>query len=240
MRTVHQVSELTGVSIRTLHHYDAIGLLKPAKITEAGYRLYDDQAIRRLQQILIYRELQFSLRDIREMLDSPAFDPTLALEQQIALLEMQRSRLAELISFARDIQTKGAEAMTWEVFDKKEYEKQQEEARARWGQTPSWQEYTERKKNHPDAQQSADALMVLLGSFGQLRSEAADGQAVQKRVADLQQLITDSFYTCTKEILQSLGEMYAADERFRRNIDRAGGEGTADFVSKAIGIYCRT
>ena len=90
MWTVKQVSRITGVSVRTLHHYDAIGLLRPAKVTDAGYRLYDDAALRRLQNILLFRELQFPLREIKAILDSPNFDPAAALEQQIQLLEMQR------------------------------------------------------------------------------------------------------------------------------------------------------
>ena len=83
MKTVKQVSKQTGVSVRTLHHYDAIGLLKPTQVTGAGYRLYDDTALQRLQVILLFRELQFPLREIQEILDSPGFDPMGALDQQI-------------------------------------------------------------------------------------------------------------------------------------------------------------
>lgn len=86
MRTVNEVSKITGVSVRTLHHYDAIGLLKPTKVTEAGYRMYDDTAISRLQSILLFRELQFPLKEIKSILDSPNFDPAEALTQQIELL----------------------------------------------------------------------------------------------------------------------------------------------------------
>ena len=88
MKTVKQVSNLTGVSVRTLHHYDEIGLLKPTKVTEAGYRLYDDAALRRLHTILLLRQLQFSLKDIKEILDDPNFDPMVALQQQIELLKI--------------------------------------------------------------------------------------------------------------------------------------------------------
>ena len=88
MRTVKEVSRLTGVSVRTLHHYDAIGLLKPTEVTRAGYRLYDDTALSRLQSILLFRELQFPLKEIKAILDSPDFDPEEALTQQIKLLEM--------------------------------------------------------------------------------------------------------------------------------------------------------
>ena len=79
MRTVKEVSKLTGVSVRTLHHYDAIGLLKPTAVTQAGYRLYDDEALGRLQSILLFRELQFPLKEIQAILDSPGFDRSQAL-----------------------------------------------------------------------------------------------------------------------------------------------------------------
>ena len=103
MRTVNEVSKLTGVSVRTLHHYDAIGLLKPTKVTPAGYRLYDDTALGRLQNILLFREVQFSLKDIKAILDNPSFNPDEALTQQIELLELQYKRIGKLISFAREI-----------------------------------------------------------------------------------------------------------------------------------------
>ena len=88
MLTVNEVSRLTGVSVRSLHHYDAIGLLKPARVTEAGYRLYGDDELKRLQNILLFRELQFPLKQIRTILDSPDFDQREALAQQIRLLEL--------------------------------------------------------------------------------------------------------------------------------------------------------
>ena len=96
MKTVKEVSRITGVSVRTLHHYDAIGLLKPTQITEAGYRLYDDTALERMQQILLFRELEFSLKEISEMIDAPDFDKNKALDQQIELLLMKKEHLEHL------------------------------------------------------------------------------------------------------------------------------------------------
>ena len=101
MMTVHEVSELTGVSVRALHHYDQLGLLKPAEVTEAGYRLYDEDSLTRLQSILLFRELQFPLKDIGAILDSPSFDRNKALDQQIRLLELQKEHLDNLIDLAR-------------------------------------------------------------------------------------------------------------------------------------------
>ena len=116
MKTVKQVSTLTGVSVRTLHHYDEIGLLKPAKVTEAGYRLYDDASLCRLHAILLLKELQFPLKEIKEILDRPGFDPMEALAQQIELLELQKQHLTDLISHARKIQETGVISMDFSYF----------------------------------------------------------------------------------------------------------------------------
>ncbi len=241
MFTVHEVSRLTGVSIRALHHYDAIGLLKPAQITAAGYRLYDSSALERLRSILLYRELQFSLKEIKTMLDSPDFDAGEALRQQIVLLEAQRDRTQRLIDHARAILNGGKEAMSFDVFDATEMEQNRREAKERWGHTAAWEEYTQRDNAAaPGLQQEAGAqLMELLAQLGKLRPLAPEDPAVQEKVSALQQHITRHFYTCTDEILAGLGQMYAADERFAKNIDAAGGEGCAAFAAQAIAAYCQ-
>ena len=102
MMTVNEASKLTGVSIRTLQYYDTIGLLPPAGYTEAGYRLYDDTALARLQSILLFRELEFPLKDIKRILDDPKFDQATALTDQIKLLELRQARLGRLITLARE------------------------------------------------------------------------------------------------------------------------------------------
>ena len=117
MRTVHEVSKFTGVSVRTLHHYDAIGLLKPTAVSEAGYRLYDDTALERLQQILLFRELEFPLKEIKAILESPNFDRGKALEQQINLLTLKKEHLENLILFARGIKAIGVNQMDFTAFD---------------------------------------------------------------------------------------------------------------------------
>ena len=115
-KTVKEVSRLTGVSIRALHHYDAIGLLKPSRVSEAGYRFYDGEALKRLQTILLFRQLQFPLKQIKAILDSPDFDPASAIADQIRLLELQREHLDNLIRHARQIQKEGI-TMEFSVFD---------------------------------------------------------------------------------------------------------------------------
>lgn len=235
MKTVKEVSKLTGVSVRTLHYYDAIGLLKPAKVTDAGYRLYDDATLARLQTILLYRELQFPLKTIREILSSGQFDAAEALSQQIRLLELQYNHLRNLIIYAREIQTRGVNEMDFTVFDNKEVEKYKSEVKERWGSTAAYQE-SEIRKDSDDAPQQ---MMEIFKRFAVVRHLPPDSEEVQSLVHELQQHITANYYTCTKEILCGLGELYVKDERFRRNIDLAAGEGTANFASQAIAIFCQ-
>lgn len=235
MKTVNEISKETGVSVRTLHHYDAIGLLKPTKVTDAGYRLYDDTALSRLQSILLFRELQFPLKDIKAILDSPAFDVRKALEQQIKLLEWQRQHIGELISFAREMQRKGVQEMDFQVFDKSEMEQYKEEVKAKWGETKAYHEYTQ--KGDSDSGETACQLMSLFAEIGTLRHLSPSDAKVQEKICALQSFITKHYYNCTNEMLSGLGQMYVCDERFRKNIDKAGGEGTAEFVAEAIKVY---
>ena len=241
MKTVKEVAEISGVSVRTLHHYDAIGLLRPTRVTDAGYRLYDDTALGKLQTILLLRQLQFPLKEIRVILDSPDFDPMDALNDQIRMLELQRQHLDNLIAHARRIQKTGVIPMDFKAFDTKEMDQYAREAKSRWGKTEAYREYQEKSQGKTGAQlqSSGDALMAVFAEIGTLRGEDPASEAAQAMVAKLQQFITDNFYTCTKQILAGLGQMYVADDRFRENIDKAGGTGTAEFVCKAIEIFCK-
>ena len=241
MKTVKEVSLLTGVSVRTLHHYDAIGLLKPTRVTEAGYRLYDDTALRRLQTILLFRQLQFPLKEIRDILDSPGFDPMEALTQQIHLLELQRRHLDNLISHARKIQTTGVFSMDFSTFDTTELDQYTAEAKARWGKTKAWQEYEQKAAGQTaeQKQSTGDALMDIFARFGKIRHLSPESQEAQELVASLQDFITRHYYTCTKPILQGLGQLYIAGDSMTENIDKAGGEGTARFAHDVIEIFCR-
>ena len=234
MKTVKEVAEFSGISVRTLHHYDAVGLLHPTRVTDAGYRLYDDAALQRLQTILLFRQLQFPLKQIREILDSPHFDPIDALEDQIRLLQMQREHLDNLILHARQIQKTGVIPMDFKAFDVKKIESYAAEAKAKWGNTDAYREYEQRGK-----QDMGDALMAVFAEIGKLRDLEPASAEVQAMVKQLQDFISGNYYTCTKQILKGLGQMYVADERFKENIDRAGGAGTAEFVARAIEIYCK-
>lgn len=236
MKTVKEVSKITGISVRTLHYYDSIGLLKPTELTDAGYRMYDDTALARLQSILLFRELKFTLKEIKEILDSENFNIEEAISQQIELLEMQYKHIGNLISFAREIQTKGVGVMKFEVFNNHEIERYKEEVKERWGNSKEYKEYEERGVS-PD-KNYAEEMMSIFAEFGKLINKDPEDKDVQQIVCNLQKYITDNFYNCNNDMLMNLGNMYVLDERFKKNIDCAGGEGTAEFVKKAIEIYC--
>ena len=240
MMTVNEVSKLTGVSIRTLQYYDTIGLLKPAEYTESGYRLYDDTALERLQQILLFKELEFPLKEIKEIIDAPNFDRNKALEQQIELLTMKKDHLENLINFARGIKWLGVKQMDFTVFDTKKIDEYSKRAKEQWGKTPEYKEFEEKSKDWTDEYQQGmiKDFMQIFVEFGEMKSMDPADEKVQLQVKKLQDYITEHFYNCTKEILSCLGKMYSGGGEFTENIDKAGGEGTAEFSAKAIEIYC--
>ena len=238
MRTVKQVSELTHISIRTLHHYDAIGLLKPTEITESGYRLYDDAALGRLQTILLFRELQFSLKEIKEILDDPEFDRKVALSSQITLLKLQKKRLDKLIGLAETMYEKEENTMDFNAFSDYEIQQYKEEVKERWQGTNEYREYERRNRSKQQSSDASQQMMELFAKLGALRHLDPANQQVQEKVKQLQQLITDNFYTCSHEVLYGLGQMYVADERFKNNIDKHAA-GTAEFIREAIAIYSK-
>jgi len=236
---IRAFADLTGVSVRTLHYYDEIGLLKPAAVDErTGYRYYDEQALLRLQEILFYRELDFSLKQICEILSSPDYDKERALEEQKTLLLLKKERLERLIA-AIDGAMKGENIV--KAFDNSEFDSYKAEIKQRWGGTEAYAEYTEKSKGY-SREKGKDlfaGMETLLSEFAVCMQQGAEPESkrAQELVKDLQAYITEHFYTCTKPILAGLGQMYVADERFKNNIDKHAG-GTAEFISRAIEIYC--
>ena len=258
MMTVNEVSKLTGVSIRTLQYYDKIGLLHPAEYTEAGYRLYDDAALETLQQILLFRELEFPLKDIKKIVGSPDFDRSKALEQQIELLTLKKEHLENLIDLAKGLKLRGVRHLKFDAFDTRKIDEYAAQAKASWGTTPAYKEFEEKSKGRTqeDDQNIAQGLMDIFAEFGAIRGAeagtlkgaeldavksadpaSAEAQALVKK---LQDYITQHFYNCTNEILSGLGKMYAGGGDFTKNIDSYGGEGTAEFVHQAIEVYIRS
>ena len=239
---IKEFAELTGVSVRTLHYYDEIGLLKPSYVDEQnGYRFYNENSLERMQEILFYRELDFSLKSISEILASPNYDKQKALAEQKRLLTLKKDRLERLIA-ALEQAEKGE--ITMSAFDNSEYEtarqQYEDEAKQRWGNTDAYKENEQKTASYSaDKRKDVnDGLNAVLAEFASAKSYAIpESGAAQSLVKKLQQYITDNFYTCTPEILKGLGQMYAADERFKANIDK-NGEGTAEFISEAIKFYC--
>lgn len=241
MMTVNDVCRRTGVSIRTLQYYDTIGLLPPTAHTATGYRLYDDTAIERLQQILLFKELEFSLKDIKAIMDAPDFDWHQALSQQIELLCMKKEHLERLIDFARQIKLSGVNQMDFSVFDKTKMDRYAQQAKEKWGQTLEYKAFEEKSKDRSSEDQELvwQHLMLIFVAFGKLQAQGPEAPDVQLQVKKLQDYISEHFYPCSSEILKGLGQMYASGGAFTENIDHAAGKGTAAFVAKAVAYYCR-
>ena len=236
MMTVHEVSKISGVSIRALHHYDRIELLPATEVTQAGYRLYDEAALERLQHILLFKALEFSLKDIKEILDSPNFDRSKALEQQIDLLEMQKEHLQNLIDLARGIKAIGVKHMSFEAFDTRKIDEYAAQAKASWGTTDAYKEYEQKAAGRTkEAQQKLNVeMMNIFAEFGKIKELSPESEEAIALAKKLQDYITEHYYTCTDEILLGLGAMYAGGGDFTTNIDEVGGEGTAVFAYEAI------
>ncbi len=237
---IKEFAEFTGVSVRTLHYYDEIGLFKPACVDEqTGYRYYDEFSLLRMQEILFYRELDFSLKSIGEILSSPNYDKSKALEKQKYLLTLKKERLERLIS-AIDGAVKGENIMT--AFDNSEFEKYKAEAKEKWGKTNAHKEYEEKTKDYSKDNWDflAEGMNDILAEFAicMKNCKKPDSAEAQNLVKKMQNYITDNYYHCTNEILASLGQMYVADERFKNNIDKHA-DGTAMFICEAIEVYCR-
>lgn len=241
---INEFAKLAGVSVRTLHYYGEIGLLKPAFVDEQnGYRFYDEISLERMQEILFYRELDFELKSIAEILSSPDYDKQKALAEQRKLLILKKERLERMIA-ALDSAEKGK--ITMSAFDNSDYEtarnRYEAEAKRRWGETAAYKEHAEKTAGYSkDQWQNVNnGLMTVLAKFAACMKDGntADSDEAQTLVKELQNYITENYYTCTDEILAGLGQMYIADERFKANIDKHT-PGTAAFISKSIATYCR-
>lgn len=239
---INEVAKLTGITVRTLHYYDEINLLAPSKVSDAGYRMYDEDALCVLQQILFFKELDFSLSDIKAIITNPQYDKTEALKKQKILLLQQKNRLDRLLTLVDDT-IKGESNMNFDAFDKSEIEMSKQkyaaEVKERWGGTDAYKESEAKTRNY-DAKQwkMLDGEgAALLKNFGEQRTLAPESDKAQKLVTQWQAYITKNFYHCTDEILACLGQMYVGDARFTENIDK-NGNGTAAFMARAIAVYC--
>lgn len=247
--TIGKVAKLAKVSVRTLHHYDAIGLLIPETRTESGYRLYGPKELARLQQILYFRELDFSLDAVRRLLDSPGFDEATALERHRELLLERRERLDKLIETVDQTirSIKGDKPMEdkelFENFDlseiethKAKYAEEVNEKYKGWEQRDKTKRYG--KKEWAEVMQRGRKIQEDLAALLDQGKDPAD-PAVQAVIGRHFHYIDDSFYDCPMEVYEGLSNLYVDDRRFTENIDKVR-KGLAEFQSKAMKVYCNS
>lgn len=239
---VKEVAALVGISVRTLHHYDDVGLLKPDHLTESGYRLYSEENLEMLQQILFFKELGFPLRKIKNIVMSPSFDRQEALEMHKRMLIDKRGRIDQMISTIDKTihHMKGDRQMTNEEkfvgfdFDQNPYE---QEARERWGNDAVDASQKNLAKLSKQQQTSLskewEALYTRLAT---LRHASPDSEEAQEAIKEWYDLLNSNFGHYTLDAFKGLGQLYVDDERFTKNIDKYG-EGLAIFMRDAMGIF---
>ena len=247
MYKINEVSKLTGVSIRMLHHYDKIRLLEPSKRTHSNYRMYNDDDIARLYQILLFKELEFPLQEIKQILDDKDFNREEVLKAQRNHIFEKKQRLERILESIDDtIESLGGNVMSKDNFKafgyeevKKHQEKYKEETEKRYGKSDAYRESQGKtskysKNDWENIMQEAGAIYEELYK---LMDKDPSDEKVQELIQKWRNHITTNFYNCTIEIFRGLALMYVGDERFTKNIDKYG-EGLAKFMSDAMNIYC--
>ena len=247
-KTVHEVAKWTGITARTLHYYDEIGLLKPSIITEAKYRQYTDDDLTRLQEILFFREVGFALKEIKELLDSPHYVRSEALERHVLILEAQKERIEALISLVKDT-INGNKEIKFSAFSNAkilELQSQfQEEVLEQWGNTESFREYKTMFSSHSKQIQEKEIESFysmarnIFEKLAMYENSPAESSEVQAIVHEWQQYISEHFYECNKQILSNLGVLYITDERFTTFINRFSSGNLAAFLMKQYNFFCR-
>ncbi len=249
--TVNKMAGMAGISVRTLQYYDKIGLLTPSARSESGYRLYDSEDIKRLQQILFYRELDFALEDIGAILNASDFDRQQALIQQAQLLERKAERYLNLSDLARktirnlkgEIQMEDKQFLNAFDVDKmlEEQKQYEDEVSQRWGNSDAWKESKRRTKGY--TKEDWERISVIqannLKELTDLYQSGIshDDPQVQACVENARLFINDNFYPCTPEFMGNLGEMYISDPRFTAFYEKFA-PGLAEYYNDAIQYYC--
>ncbi|MFF2483022.1 MerR family transcriptional regulator [Paenibacillus sp. NPDC058071] len=249
MIKINEAAKIAGVSVRTLHYYDKIGLLKPSQVAENGYRLYGETDFARLQQILFFKELEFPLEAIKAILDNPRFDRRKALEAQKELLTAKKSRLESIIvSVDKTLHAiEGGSTMSkqemFEPFDMKKIEEHQrkyeQEVKERYGDSETYAQSRSRTAGYKedDWRRIQGEVDVIYKRIADAMDGDAGSEEAQLAIDAWRQHITDHYYECTPEIFRGLGDMYVADQRFTDNIDKYR-TGLAAFMRDAMHIYC--
>jgi MerR family transcriptional regulator, thiopeptide resistance regulator len=240
MRTVGEVAELAGVSVRALHHYDELGLLSPSARSDAGYRLYSRADLERLQEILVWRALGFSLGDIRALLDQDSYDRLSALERQRELVQRDLERLSGLahgLDRALAAHRNGTTQKETTMFDGLDPSEYEDEARERWGHTDAYRESRRRAARYGEAEwrQIRDETEDIERAFAELMraGEPASGEAARALAERHRAQISRWFYEGSPQMHRGLAEMYIADDRFAQHYERRA-PGLAAYVHDAI------
>ncbi len=242
--TVKKVSDIAGISVRALHHYDAIGLLKPESLSPAGYRLYSDSDLEKLQQVLFFRELGFGLSEITKILGSDRYDREEALRQHRKLMIEKKKRLERIIaSVEKTLENfKGGKSMKADemfgAFDESTVERYKEEVRAKYPKKTV--EESERRTSgytKEDWKKIDGTMKEIFAEVAALADREPSDPEVRKAVGDYHRMINERFYECTPEMYRGLGSLYVCDERFTAYFDRIK-PGLAGYVKKAIDAYC--
>jgi DNA-binding transcriptional MerR regulator len=243
--TINKLAKLAGVSVRTLHYYDAIGLLKPSRVGENSYRYYEEADLSRLQQILFFRELDFPLEKIKEIMHAQSYSPLEALEEQKQLLEIKKKHVEGLLAtITQTIRSmKGGESMSnddkFSAFNDPTYQQHKDEAEKRWGLTDAYKQSMERvgKMTKADLEaikaEQEDYTQKLAMLF--TRGAAVDSVEVQDQV-DRHYKQMCRFYDPSYEMYKGLGQMYVQDPRFTATYD-AYVHGLAVFLRDAMTVY---
>lgn len=238
--TIKKLATAAGVSVRTLHYYDDIGLLKPSEVGDNGYRYYGEPELLRLQQILFFRELEFPLEKIQMSLDSPGFNNLEALRNHRQVLLKQKKRMSRLIKTVDQTITsmQKGESMTandlYGGFTKQQMEEYQAEAEQRWGTTDAYKQSVQRTKNWTKAQYKKvfDESSEITLKLSRLMDKSVNDPSVQELVKAHRNNI-NNFYDVSDEIYRGLAEMYVADPRFSKNYDDVS-PGLSKFISEAM------
>jgi DNA-binding transcriptional MerR regulator len=231
---VKEVADLVGISVRTLHHYDEIGLLTPNETTESGYRLYSNENLETLQQILFFKELGFPLKKIKEIINSPSFDRQEALELHRKMLLEKRNRLDQMIATIEktmkhskgEINMSNEEKFEGFDFSHNPYE---QEARERWG------DKAVDNANVKFGKTEQDAMNSIYRKLASIRHESPESEEAQTAIKEWYDFL-NKIATYSLEAFKGLGQMYIDDERFTKNIDKFG-EGLAKFMCDAMAVY---
>lgn len=241
LKTVNEIAKLTGTTVRTLHYYDEINLLKPSDSSQAGYRLYSNEDVETLHQIMFLKEIGFELKQIKDIIKNPKFDKREALKNHKEILILKKKRIEKLIKLV-DSELEGNSNLSFSEFDESSIIAKQKEYHAevvqRWKNTQAYKEFEEKqsKRNNefPDINKKA---REIFGEIAKCMESPPSCKKVQELISLWQNYITENYYNCTNEMLQCLALLYVEDERFKTYINSIGDD-LAQYINEAINFYC--